>query len=109
MEDYKNIDFNTFGAHNDIDWQRELEARLQDTSTINPMEADASIRGYFASAQAQRRTLETSADSTSSTYQENLQVAIASLEECRHLANRISLFSPNETEDDISTTDLQYF
>ena len=72
------------------------------------MEADASIRGYFASAQAHRRTLETSADTTSSTYQENLQAAIASLEECRRLANRISLFSLNETEDDISTTDVQY-
>ena len=72
------------------------------------MEPETSIRGLFASAQAERKRLEGSPDSTASSYQENLQAAIASLEECRALANRIALFSPNETEDDVASTDLQY-
>ena len=72
------------------------------------MEPDSTIRSLFASAQAKRKSLEGSPDSITSQYQENLQAAIASIEQCRNLANRISLFSPNETEEDISTTDLQH-
>ena len=72
------------------------------------MEPEISIRSQFISAQAQRKSLESFPDSTTAQYQENLQAAIASLEQCRDLANRASLFSPNETEEDISTTDLQY-
>ena len=71
------------------------------------MELESSIRGYFASSQAQRKSLENSPDTTTAQYQENLRAAIASLEECRSLADRIALFSPNETEDDIATLDLQ--
>lgn len=65
------------------------------------------IRTLFTSAKTQRNELESFADPTSSIYQDNLQTAIASLEECRKIADRISLFSPNETEDDISSGDLQ--
>lgn len=72
------------------------------------MEPETSIRSCFASAQAHRKSLENSPDTTTTQYQENLQAAIASLRECRNLADRISLFSPNETEDDIATLDLQY-
>jgi len=71
------------------------------------MEPESSIRGLFASAKAQRKELD-SADPTTSLYQENLQAAIASLEECRRLAERISLFSSNEAEDDVASGDLQY-
>ena len=73
----------------------------------NMMDSDIDIRTLFTSAKTQRTELEASADPTSSTYQENLQAAIASLEECRKIADHISLFSPNETEDDISSGDLQ--
>ena len=72
-------------------------------------EPESSIRSLFASAKAQRKTLETFSDSTTSIYQENLRAAIASFEECRRLAERIALFSPNEAEDDISSGDLQYY
>ncbi|KAL8788943.1 MAG: hypothetical protein Q9195_007059 [Heterodermia aff. obscurata] len=72
------------------------------------MEPETSIRSYFAAAQAQRKNLENSPDTTTAQYQENLRAAIASLKECRDMADRISLFSPNETEDDIATVDLQY-
>jgi len=72
------------------------------------MEPESSIRGLFASAKAQRKELDSLPDPTTSLYQENLQAAIASLEECRRLAERISLFSSNEAEDDVASGDLQY-
>lgn len=72
------------------------------------MESDPSLRSIFVSARSLRRDLESRPDPTDSTYQEKLQTAIASLEQCRAIADRISLFSPNETEDDISCGDLQY-
>ena len=71
------------------------------------MEPDIDIRTVFNSAKTQRKELESSPDPTSSVYQDNLQAAIASLEECRKIADRISLFSLNETEDDVSSGDLQ--
>lgn len=71
------------------------------------MEHQSSIRALFSSARNQRKELEQSSDPTSTIYQENLQAAIATLEECRAIADRITLFSPNETEEDISSGDLQ--
>lgn len=71
------------------------------------MDTELNIRTLLTSAKNQRKELETSPEPTSSIYQENLQAAITSLEECRKIADRISLFSPNETEDDISSGDLQ--
>ena len=71
------------------------------------MESQPSIRTLFLSARNQRKELEQSSDPTSTIYQENLQAAIATLEECRIIAHRIALFSPNETEEDISSSDLQ--
>lgn len=71
------------------------------------MDTDTNIRTLFTSAKNQRKELESFSEPTSSVYQENLQAAITSLEECRKIADRISLFSPNETEDDISSGDLQ--
>ena len=72
------------------------------------MDPDANIRTLFATARTQRQQLESSPESTSALYQENLQSAIASLETCRKLADRIALFSPNETEEDVASGDLQY-
>jgi len=82
-----------------------VEIPLHIASSI--MEGQANIRTLFASAKNQRKQLEVSSDPTSALYQENLQAAIATLEECQRIADRISLFGPNETEDDISSGDLQ--
>ena len=65
------------------------------------------IKTLFTTAKGLRKQLG-SWGTTSETYQENLQSAIATFEECRRLADQVSLFSPNETEDDISSGDLQY-
>ena len=71
------------------------------------MEAGLNIRTLFKSGKAQRKQLESSPDTISALYQDNLQSAIAAFETCRTLADRISLFSQNETEEDISSGDLQ--
>lgn len=71
------------------------------------MEPESNIRTLFTAARTQRKELESSSDPTSALYHENLQSAITALEQCRKIADRISLFSPNETEDDISSGDLQ--
>lgn len=71
------------------------------------MEPESNIRTLFTSARTQRRQLESSPNPTSTLYQENLQSAIAALEKCQKLADRISLFSQNEIEEDISSGDLQ--
>jgi len=70
--------------------------------------ADQNIRTLFRSAESKRDRVETSRDSSSPTYRENLAAAIATFEDCRQLADRLSLFSPNETLEDVATGDLQY-
>lgn len=47
-------------------------------------------------------------DTNSATFQENLSKTIATYEECLKVAEQVSLFSPNETLEDISSNDLQY-
>jgi hypothetical protein len=68
---------------------------------------DQSIKSLFSLAERKRNAVETSWDSSSSIYRENLAAAIATYEECRVLADRLSLFSPNETLEDITSGDLQ--
>ena len=69
--------------------------------------AENSIKSLFNSAENKRHGVETALDNTSSTFKENVAAAIESYEECRMLADRLSLFSPNETLEDISSGDLQ--
>ncbi len=69
--------------------------------------AEQSIKSLFHSAESKRNAVETAWDSSSSTYKENLAAAITTYEECRQVADRLSLFSPNETLEDIASGDLQ--
>lgn len=70
-------------------------------------EEPRSIRALFVSAERTRQNLASSYDTNNPTYQENLYNAIATYEECLKLSEQVSLFSPNETLDDISSSDLQ--
>ena len=70
-------------------------------------EQQHSIRALFATAKSLSKQLE-QWETTSQIYQDNLRSAISSFEECRRLADQVSLFSPNETADDISSRDLPY-
>jgi immunoglobulin-binding protein 1 len=74
-----------------------------------PLEmAEQSIKSLFISAERQREGIETSWDTNTTTYQQNLAAAIATYGDCLKLADRLSLFSPNETLEDIASGDLQY-
>ncbi|KAL9599466.1 MAG: hypothetical protein Q9219_003805 [cf. Caloplaca sp. 3 TL-2023] len=70
-------------------------------------EQHSSLRSLFITANNRRSKLDSIPDSTSSTYQDYLRATIAAFHECRQLTERLSVFSANETEDDISSGDLQ--
>lgn len=69
---------------------------------------DRSLRSVYEEAEQKRSSVENSFDSNSSTFQENLLLAIKLYEQCLNIADHLSLFSPNETLEDIGTADLQY-
>lgn len=69
---------------------------------------EQNIRTLYSSAELQRKSIESSYDSNTATYQQNLAAAIATYEDCLKLADRISLFSPNESLEDLASGDLQY-
>jgi immunoglobulin-binding protein 1 len=69
-------------------------------------ESSSSLRSLFLSAKAKEAELPSSG-SSSSTYQDNIQSAISMFEECRNLIERLAVFSPNETIEDISTSAIQ--
>ena len=69
--------------------------------------ADQSIKSLYTSAERQRQAIESSWDSNTTEYQQNLASAIKTYDDCLKLADRLSLFSPNETLEDLTTGDLQ--
>ena len=71
------------------------------------MNSQSSIQTLFKSYRAQRNALESTSDPNSASYQERLQAALSTLQECHEIIERSALFSTNETEDDISSGDLQ--
>ncbi|RMZ72741.1 TAP42 component of the Tor signaling pathway [Pyrenophora seminiperda CCB06] len=71
-------------------------------------EEPQSLRALFSKAEGMREQLSSLYDTNSPTYQENLGATIATYAECLDMAEQISLFSPNETLEDISSSDLQY-
>ncbi|CZS96250.1 related to TAP42, component of the Tor signaling pathway [Rhynchosporium agropyri] len=70
--------------------------------------AEQSIKSFYASAEKQRKDLEASWYSNTAAYQQNLAAAISTYDDCLKLADRLSLFSPNETLEDLTSGDLQY-
>ncbi|KAJ4403256.1 Type 2A phosphatase-associated protein 42 [Didymella pomorum] len=69
---------------------------------------DQSIRGLFAKAERAREELGESYEPNSPTYQENLEKTIATYIQCLKKTEDFSLFSPNETLEDIPSSDIQY-
>lgn len=70
-------------------------------------EQPKSIRALFLEAEHARQGLSSTYDTNTSAFQETLSSAIATYEECLLLSEQVSLFSPNESLDDISSSDLQ--
>ncbi len=72
------------------------------------MESQSNLKILFARFKSQQKLLESDSEPSSPIYQENLRAAIVTIEECGRLVDSLSLFSPNEIEDDIASSDLQY-
>ncbi|RKF64188.1 Uncharacterized protein C63.05 [Erysiphe neolycopersici] len=70
--------------------------------------ADQSIKTLFNFGENHRKQLDSAWDSNSSEYQQSVSNAITNYEECLKLIDRLSLFSPNETLEDLTANDLQY-
>ncbi|KAH8602111.1 TAP42-like protein [Bisporella sp. PMI_857] len=70
--------------------------------------ADQSIKSLYNTAESRRKNIDSSWETNTATYQQNLASAIATYEDCLQLADRLSLFSPNETLEDLTSGDLQY-
>jgi immunoglobulin-binding protein 1 len=70
-------------------------------------EEPQSLRGLFSKAERGREDLSSSYETNTPTYQENLGATVATYEECLKIAEQVSLFSPNETLEDISSSDLR--
>jgi immunoglobulin-binding protein 1 len=67
-----------------------------------------SLKSVFAAAEERRDALEGTYEASSPGYREALSPAIKDYEECLRLISSLALFSPNETADDISTSDIPY-
>lgn len=70
-------------------------------------EEPQNLRTVYHTAEDRRRELEAAWDTNATPYQDKLGAAIKAYEQCLHSANRISLFSPNESLEDIASNDLQ--
>ena len=66
-----------------------------------------SLRTLFGTAQSLRQHLE-ALSSTSQQYHDTLQTALSRLQACHELAASLSLFSSNESIEDIATSDLPF-
>lgn len=70
-------------------------------------EEPQNLRAVYNTGESKRRELEGAYDSREAAYQEKVAAAIDAYEQCLQIADRISLFSPNESLDDITSSDLQ--
>lgn len=71
-------------------------------------EEPKTLKSVLAQAEQKRKTLEGVYDTTSDSYRDTLSAAIAGYQEALELISRLSVFSPNESVEDISTSDLPY-
>jgi hypothetical protein len=78
--------------------------RQMDTAS----EQQSSVRSLFAEADSLRRRLSIYPDSNSVEYQDNLWTSIAKYEQCKNVIHQASLFSLNESLEDVATSDMRY-
>ena len=72
------------------------------------MEQGQSLKSIFGDAENKRKLLDGISDRNSLEHQNTLIAAIRLYRDASKLADSLSIFSLNETIDDISTNDLQY-
>ncbi|KAL9625203.1 MAG: hypothetical protein Q9160_000605 [Pyrenula sp. 1 TL-2023] len=71
-------------------------------------DSDQSLRGLFSVAREKQQLLETQLDPSAPEYAETLRLAIRNFEECLRMLAHLSIFSSNESLDEVATADLQY-
>ncbi|KAI0418609.1 TAP42-like family protein [Xylaria grammica] len=71
-------------------------------------EEPRTLKSVFQEAERKRLAIEGSYETVSQTYQEDVAAARRSYEECVQIIDKISLFSTNESLEDIATSDLPY-
>lgn len=69
--------------------------------------SDSSLKELFERTKSQQDELD-HLEPQSVAFKTSLQLIIDSLERCRQLIQKLSIFSTNEEVEDISTNDLQY-
>ena len=70
-------------------------------------EESQSLGTALESADSQRNAIEALRDTNEPNYQDRLRATIAQYQQCLQVADSVALFSPNESLDDISTSDLR--
>ena len=71
-------------------------------------EGPKSLQALFSSAKSQKKALESSPSINDPSHEDQLNSAVRAFEACQKLISKLSIFSPNESLDDIATVDLQY-
>ncbi|RMJ28521.1 pathway regulator TapA [Aspergillus sp. HF37] len=72
------------------------------------MEEPQNLRSLFDAAKAENTSLGSRPDTTTDRYRSDVDSTIANFAECQRLVSLLSLFSSNESLEDIATADLQY-
>ncbi|KAJ5312458.1 hypothetical protein PENANT_c027G07875 [Penicillium antarcticum] len=72
------------------------------------MEEPQSLRSLFASAKEQKDKLGSRGDTNTEAYRDDVNATIAKFQECQRQISMLSLFSSNESLEDVSTNDIQY-
>lgn len=76
--------------------------------TVSIMEESRSLKSIFAQAEDRRLALEGAFEVTDPSYRDVLAHAIEDYTECLDLISQLRIFSPNETLEDLATSDLPY-
>ncbi|KAJ5587324.1 uncharacterized protein N7459_003089 [Penicillium hispanicum] len=72
------------------------------------MDQSPNLQSLFLSARQSKSALELRGDTNTAAYRDDVNSTIAKFQECQRQVNLLSLFSPNESLDDVSSGDLQY-
>ena len=70
-------------------------------------EEPQSLRSCFIEAEKNRQCFESGLDTSSASSQSTLSAAICKYQTCDELVDEVSMFSPNESLEDVSSGDLQ--
>lgn len=71
------------------------------------MEESQSLRSLFQSARDDKTAIESRGDTNTEAYRDAVDATIARFHECQRQISILSLFSSNESLDDVSTGDIQ--